>query len=84
VNKYNKLKVEIFSKIPESIKLSKVQLIFNDSQLNTKVPGTFTVSKASPLVLDQELYVSKENFSIHREFIQLIEVIIEIEKESLD
>ena len=84
VNKYNSLQVELFSKIDETITVAKIQLRFNDSQLNQEISGPFQFSKASPIILDRELYVSKENYSIHREFIQLNEVLIEIAKESPD
>ena len=69
VNKYNSLQIELFSKIDETITVAKIQLRFNDSQLNQEISGPFQFSKASPIILDRELYVSKENYSIHREFI---------------
>jgi hypothetical protein len=84
VNKYNKLQVEVFSKVPEDINIAKIQLVFNDSQLNQEVVGPMKLSKATPIVVDRELYVSKENYSIHREYIQLVEVILEIAKENAD
>ena len=64
VNKYNKLLVEIHSKITEPIKLSKIQLRFNDNILNQDIEGNFILSKSTPIILERELYVSKENYSI--------------------
>lgn len=70
--------VEIHTKTTEAIKVSKVLLRFNDNTLNQEIAGDFSLSKATPIVMERELYISKENFSVQREFIKLLEVIIEV------
>lgn len=64
VNKYNKLSVEIHSKLKEAIKLSKVLLRFNEPSLNHEVPGDFTISKGNPIILEREIYISNENLNV--------------------
>jgi hypothetical protein len=68
VNKYNKLHVEIYSNIEEPIKIKRIVLRFNENTLNQELPGSFTISKNDPIILERELYISKDN-QIARDFI---------------
>jgi hypothetical protein len=77
VNKYNQLTFEIHSKLLETVPLSKIFVRFNDPMLNFELTGSFALSKKTPLTFTRELYISKEN-SFNREFIQLVEFIIEV------
>lgn len=64
VNKYNKLNVEIHSKLKEHLKISKVFLHFNEPSLNHEVSGDFTVSRGNPIILQREIYISNEKLNV--------------------
>jgi len=49
--------------------------------LNQDITGDFTLSKDSPLILERELYISKEHYNNQREYIIFNEVIIELTPE---
>jgi hypothetical protein len=49
--------------------------------LNQEITGDFTLSKESPLILERELYISKEHYNSQREFIIFNEIIIELAPE---
>lgn len=83
VNKYNRLSVEIHSKIPDSIRIARVYLRFNDPSLNFDVTSDFQLAKKSHITVSKELYISKEN-NIKVFNIQLQEVIIELAPVSSD
>jgi hypothetical protein len=61
INKYNKLNIEIFTKVTNPIKLNKINLRFNEPSLNQEVVGEFTLSKDNPVMIERELYISKDN-----------------------
>ena len=70
VNNYNKLKIEVFSKMENTIVFNKLMMRFNDSSLNLEINGPLILSKDTPLKFAQELYITKENIG-HKEFVQL-------------
>jgi hypothetical protein len=69
VNKYNKLSVEIHSKLREPIQISKVLFHFNEPSLNHEVSGAFTVVRGKPIVIEREIYISNENLNVQKEVI---------------
>ena len=78
VNNYNKLTVEIFSKLENPIKIPKLLLKFNENTLNQEITSEeYTLSSTTPIIIEKELYFSNENASL-REFILLNEIIMQI------
>jgi hypothetical protein len=79
VNKYNKLTIEIHSKLREPLQLSKVLLHFNEPSLSHEVSGApFTVSRGNPVVIEREIYIANENMNVQKELVQFNEIIAEI------
>ena len=62
MNKYNKLVVEVHSKLKEEFKVQKIQLRFSDPTLDQVITGDFTLSKASPIMLDREIFISSDAY----------------------
>ena len=63
----------------EELCIQKIQLRFNDNTLNQDISAQLVLSKAHPIVLERELYISKEN-AAQRDFIQLNELLLDISK----
>ena len=62
MNKYNKLVVEVHSKIKDEYKVQKIQLRFSDPALDQVITGEFPLSKASPIKLEREIFISSDSY----------------------
>jgi hypothetical protein len=51
---------------------------FNDPTLNFELQGDYSLSKSTPLVLQKDLFISKENYQLNRDLISFNELIIEL------
>ena len=69
MNKYNKLVVEVHSKLKEDFKVQKIQLRFNDPTLDQVIAGEFTLSKASPILLEREIFKESEEIEAELGFV---------------
>ena len=83
VNNYNKLKVQIFSKVDELITISRIQLKLNELSLNQEVEGNQQLAKGKPITIEKELYLTNETAN-QREFILLNEIMMKVGEESSD
>lgn len=61
VNKYNKLNIEVFSRVEEPIEIQRLLIKFNESSLNQEITQRMVLSKDTPIKLERELYISKDN-----------------------
>ena len=78
MNKYNKLVVEVHSKLKEEFKVQKIQLRFSDPTLDQIIAGEFTLSKATPILLEREIFISSDAYLQAQDHIEFIEIIVEL------
>ena len=69
INKFNKLRIEIFSKIAEPLKIAQVEVKMSQASLNRQVqfkdgPGYYELTKSNPIVIEESFYLEKEDNEI--------------------
>ena len=67
INKFNKLEIEIFSKISAPLKISLIEIKMSQTNLNKELdyrkesPGYFELTKKNPIKIEKSFYLEKED-----------------------
>lgn len=56
INNFNKLTVEIFTQVKQTLKISKIYLKLNENSFNQELSGEFTLSSDKPLCIEKEMF----------------------------